>query len=246
MKLNGFNMRKLSIVFEEKLSVVKASKFVDFEWYPYGIMNNFIHLKDMFDLIPLNELISESDKILDIGAADGDLAFFIESLGYEVDIIDYAPTNFNNLRGAKKLKELLHSSSHIQEIDIDNQFVIEDQHYGLIFLLGILYHLKNPFFILEKLSRVSKYLVLSTRIAKYTPQGIYIKEEPLAYLLDKDEANNDSTNFWIFTEKSLLRIFDRSGWELRWINYVGDTNSSNPSDSSRDERAFALLRSKNF
>jgi len=44
-------------------------------------------------------------KIADLGGADGDLAFFLETLGFDLDIIDHAPTNFNHLKGAQLLKK---------------------------------------------------------------------------------------------------------------------------------------------
>jgi tRNA (mo5U34)-methyltransferase len=47
--------------------------------------------------------------VLDIGTADGDLAFFLESIGFRVIAIDYPGTNFNGMRGIQKLKEALNS-----------------------------------------------------------------------------------------------------------------------------------------
>jgi hypothetical protein len=46
--------------------------------------------------------------------------------------------------------------------------------------------------------------------------------------------------------KGLERIFDRAGWYIIAIYSVGDTKRSNPADSNHDERAFALLKSKNL
>ncbi len=45
-------------------------------------------------------------KIADIGAADGDLAFFLEKQGLSVDVIENESTNFNRLEGAQILKLL--------------------------------------------------------------------------------------------------------------------------------------------
>lgn len=186
------------------------------------------------------------NRVADIGAADGDLAFFMNNLGYVVDIIDYASTNYNGLKGVRALVEALNVSTsvHILERNIDEQFLLPTERYDLIFFLGILYHLKNPYYILETLSKKSKHLLLSTRIAKYTPDGINISGSSVAYLLNPDESNNDSTNYWIFTELCLERIVNRAGWSILYKNTVGDTFSSNPSDSDKDERCFMLLRSK--
>ena len=81
-------------------------------------------------------------KIADIGGADGDLAFFLEQMGLSVDLIDNEPTNFNQLDGARVLKEALHSNVTIRTVDLDSQFTLSGEKYDSIFLLGVLYHLK--------------------------------------------------------------------------------------------------------
>jgi 2-polyprenyl-3-methyl-5-hydroxy-6-metoxy-1,4-benzoquinol methylase len=142
------------------------------------------------------------------------------------------------------MKQLLESSVEIIEQDLDTQFRITSQ-YDLVFLLGILYHLKNPFYVLEQLSKTSRHLILSTRIARhFTAATADASVIPAAYLLNADEANNDSTNYWIFTLAGLRRLAERTGWEVVAVRTTGDLIHSNPQDNDRDERAFALLRSR--
>ena len=243
--MNGNFMLEKSMQFSKRLEEKKKQIDSNFPWYPYGILNNFIHLQEIFNRRPMGDLVRSGQKILDIGAADGDLSFFLESLGYELDVIDNAPTNFNNLKGVRLLREWLDSKIGIYEIDIDNQFKTPDAQYDLIFFLGILYHIKNPYHVLESLSRISKHIIVSTRIAKFTPDGTDISKSSLAYLLGPNESNNDSTNYWIFSDAGLRKIFDRCGWEVLEMLSVGDTKKSNPCDQNHDERAFALLRSRN-
>jgi hypothetical protein len=38
-------------------------------------------------------------------------------------------------------------------------------------MLGVLYHLKNPFLALETLARASRHIFLGMRIASHTPAG---------------------------------------------------------------------------
>lgn len=244
--MNGNILEAQASDFTKKLEETKMNIDSQFPWYPYGSLNNFIHLKNTFNKYSLDRLIGSSLKTLDIGAADGDLAFFLESLGYNADIIDYPPTNFNGLRGARLIKEKLNSGINIYETDLDSQFPALQEKYGLIFFLGILYHLKNPYYILEQLSKSAENLIVSTRIAKYTKDGATLSNYPLAYLLNPDETNNDSTNYWIFSYKGLERIFERTGWYITDMFTVGDTLQSNPSDPHHDERAFALLKSKHW
>lgn len=244
--MNGSILLEAAALFNTKLSEIKSGATTSFTWYPYGSLSNFVHLKNVFDAHPLDELVGESRRTLDIGAADGDLAFFLESLGYHADIVDYPPTNYNHLQGAKFLKNALNSRVNVYERNLDAQFPELTEKYGLVILLGILYHLKNPYYVLETLSKSTEYLIVSTRIARFTKQGIPLHDSPVAYLLNPDESNNDSTNYWIFSYKGLQRIFERTGWEITEMNSVGDTQASNPTDMEHDERAFALLKSKNF
>jgi len=243
--MNGTFLEQEAINFSKKLEESKKEIDPKFRWYPYGSLGNFIHLKNIFNKFPLDTLMGPSKKTLDIGAADGDLAFFLETLGYNSDIIDFPPTNFNNLQGARLIKKQLNSTVNIFEYDLDSQFPALQEKYDLIFFLGILYHLKNPYYILEALSKSTKNLIVSTRIAKYTTDGTQISKYPLAYLLAPDECNNDATNFWIFSYRGLEQIFNRTGWNVTEMFTVGDTKKSNPSQQDHDERAYALLSSRN-
>lgn len=239
-------VKKQALAYREDLLAKKAAIAPDdFKWYPYDTMANVFHLDAMLTG-PRREIFTElaGGPVADIGAADGDFGFFLEQqLGCQVDLIDNAPTNFNGLQGAARMKEELDSAISIHEIDLDSQFALPSEAYRAVFFLGILYHLKNPFYVLEALSARTELCFLSTRIAECTPDSTRIKEAPVAYLLNPAEANNDSTNYWIFSELGLRRLFERTGWEVLDFTTVGCKNGSNPTDSDRDERAFALLRS---
>jgi len=152
------------------------------------------------------------------------------------------------MKGVRFLKELLKSSIMIHDINLDAMNCLPEKKYGLVIFLGILYHLKNPFGVLEKLSHCSKEIIISTRIARYTKEdsSYHIRDNSFVYLLDADECNNDSTNYWIFTEFSLKKILRRTGWEIVSYKSFGDTKNSNPSESHRDERIFLHAQSKLF
>jgi hypothetical protein len=148
------------------------------------------------------------------------------------------------MRGLWTLKERLGSSIEIRELDIDAQFSIPRQSYGLTLFLGALYHLRNPFHAMDVLARASEYCALSTRIARQLPDGTRIREGiPLAYLLDPYELNDDDSNYWIFFEAALKRLLRRTNWEICNYFTIGDTSDSDPVSLAHDERAFCLLRS---
>ncbi|MCW2539779.1 MAG: hypothetical protein JWN95_1504 [Frankiales bacterium] len=227
------------------LDLKAANPPTDFSWYGYDILANTAHLdgllsgadRDVFDTI-------DGGSIADIGAADGDLGFLFADLGFDVDVVDWPSTNWNGMRGARALRDLLGSPATINEVDLDSQFDLPRERYDMVLLLGILYHLKNPYYALEYIARHSRYCLLSTRVARLVrADGTVIDGEPVAYLLDPAECNNDATNFWIFTLAGLHRLAQRCGFVVKASYTVGDLTASNPQDPDHDERAFMLLES---
>lgn len=218
----------------------------EFDWYPYGTFGNLVHLDHLLtgEHRRLLELIGD-EPVLDVGCGDGDLAFWLESLGCQVHALDLARTNLNRMRGVRLLQAALESSVQIWEVDLDAHFAPPPVHYGLILLLGVLYHLKNPFYVLETLATTTRYCLLSTMITAATPDGrASLKELPVAYLLDEQEANNDPSNYWVFTEVGLRRLLARTRWEVcDWL-VVQPKVGRRATFWEKRERAFCLLRSQ--
>jgi len=240
-------LHELAMATEQNLWETKLAHRPKSFWYPYPTLHNVAILEKLSATagLQLLELCRGAHgKVADVGAADGDLSFFLERQGLSVDVIDNEYTNFNGLEGARILKEALNSSVAIRSIDLDSQFSLAGQKYDVVFFLGTLYHLKNPFFLLESLARITKYCFVSTRIAKQTADGQLLSPYPVAYLLGPKECNNDATNFWIFSDHGLKRLIERTKWNLLSYVTVGDTASSTPADPERDERAFCLLQKR--
>src|SRR5579872_1143377 len=215
-------------------------------WYPYPTFATVPVLERMLTGAnrDLSRLIGGL-PVLDIGAGDGQLAFFLESLGFTVDAIDHPAINYNGMERIHALKKALGSNVDIQTFDLDSQFALRRTVYGLVFFFGVFYHLKNPFYVLEALARQSAYCLMSTRIARMAPDRITrLDPLPVAYLVAERETNNDATNFFIFTEPALRRLIDRTGWEILDFITTDDTTTSDPVHPDHDERAFCLLRSR--
>jgi tRNA (mo5U34)-methyltransferase len=252
-------MRDEAMVFERSLAEKKQQLREPEFWYRYGTLGNFHHLSALLTGERRDLLSLIADKpVVDIGCADGDMAFFLESLGCKVQVVDYGPTNMNNLQGARLLKEALSSSVEIHDVDLDSQFSLPQKEYSLVFFLGILYHLKNPFYALEALAKSARYCLISTRITRFNKRAAELENEsaqahstdrvnisdvPVAYLLDDYEANNDSTNYWIFSEAGFRRILARTGWRILDYITVGNTTDSDPASAAGDERAYCFAQS---
>src|SRR3981081_2099346 len=93
----------LSKTFGDKLATVKAGISPGpFTWYPYQSLSNFPALDQTLTGESRSLLdLAGGKAILDIGCAEGDLAFFLESLGCRVDVIDNPITNFNAMYGVR-------------------------------------------------------------------------------------------------------------------------------------------------
>jgi hypothetical protein len=216
----------------------------DFEWYRYDSMGNLNHLDALLeghfrDIVRL----AGADPVLDFGCADGDFAFFLESLGLHVLAFDHGRTNHNGMKGVRALKEKLGSKVEVHEVDLDSGFQLPAGQYGLAVVLGILYHLKNPFYVLETIAKQARYCLLSTRVTRYLPdRKTDMSQVPMAYLLGETELNEDNSNFWIFSETGLRRIIERSHWRILNFKTVG-AEDSDPVSLQYDQRVFCLLQS---
>lgn len=235
-----------AVLFRDRLDQIKSNnRSPEFDWYPYSTFGVFpiltpILREDMRDLLAL----AGAGPVLDIGCGDGDLSFLFESFGFPVLAIDNPATNYNRTLGFTTLRAALRSSVELAVCDVDAGLALGQRTFGLAVCLGVLYHLKNPFGFLEKLARHARHCVLSTRIAQVTMRGTAIAEDPVAYLVNPAEANNDPTNYWIFSEAGLRRILDRTGWDLCDFTTIGFSAGSDPAHGDRDQRVYCMIRSK--
>jgi len=233
-------------LFSKQLAEAKTVPLpLQLTWYPYDSMASIDHITPF-----LREHFAEFERafragpVIDFGCGDGDIPLFFASLGCKVAAADNPPNNHNWMAGLRALRDRMNLPVEIHELDADTATQIPGGPFGLVFSLGVLYHLKNPYLALETLANHSRYCVLSTRIADVTKSGLPIKDEPLAYLLDHRETNNDPTNQWIFSPTGLERIIKRSGWRIIDQLTRGCTHDSNPIDLDKDARKFLFMRSQ--
>jgi hypothetical protein len=227
-----------------RLSTARSEIDGEIPWYPYNILGNLVHVDGMLsgenrDL----DRLAQGLPVADIGAADGDLAFVLEDVaGWDVDIVDTAATNMNGLQGARALRDHFGSRVNVYDIDLDRQFELPRERYGLVFLLGILYHLQNPYYAMRELASRASYCLLSTKVARFAgPERTPIADLPVGYLVAPRETNNDPTNYWILSPAGLERLVERAGWDILDRANVGNTDESDPSTPEHDERMFLLL-----
>src|SRR5260370_2789574 len=201
-----------AILFEKHLNQIKESLAPqEIVWYPYRTLAVFSNL-DKLLTGPRRRLLdlAAGDPILDLGCGDGGISFFFESLGCDMRAIDGYHSNHNHMRGFLELRNALNSSVPVEVMDLDSQFRLTEEVYGLALFFGVLYHLKNPYYVLQTLAARARYCLLSTRIPRQTPPGTPMKDEPLAYLLGPCESNTDPTHSPILSQNALPRLLDRT------------------------------------
>lgn len=245
--LDELSLDELASQFHDRLQSIKdRTRLEGGEWYPWRTLAAMQMLeREMHADVPELQRMIGTEPVLDVGCGDGDISFFLESLGAKVDAVDHPVTNYNRMQGVRALKQALGSSIGIHAVNLDARPNLPGTNYGLALMLGVLYHLKNPYLALETLARNARYLYMSTRIAAWTPdRQLNFGGRPMAYLVDDRELNDDPTNFWIFSEDALSRIVRRAGWSIRKQFTTGSPAAdADPVHEDRDARAFLLLES---
>lgn len=132
-------------------------------WYPFESLSSFSTVAGL--LAPVHQELFPVASVLDLGCGDGDYAFLFANLGVHVDAVDNASCNFNGMRGVQRLAQACSVPLTIVDTDLDARFPFADGEYGLTLLLGLLYHLKNPYGVLEQLAYRTRWCVMSTRVA---------------------------------------------------------------------------------
>lgn len=230
------SLRHRATAFRKTMDETKASTAMD--WYPYDSLHNIDLMPEYFPrgVVETIEADHLDWRVLDVGAGDGDVGFFFEALGCQVDMLDNPSTNFNDCRGISTYAGLVNSRSKLIVRDIDRAFELEGQ-YDLAIALGLLYHLRNPMNLLLTLAMHAQRLALSTRVFRFFPDGTPVGPFPAAYFLRRRESNDDPTNYWILSRPALEAMLSRCGWEMKGSVLQGATHS-NPVSNDADERMF--------
>jgi hypothetical protein len=223
--------------FEARIAEIKRRiRPEPFDWYPWDSFATLTHLNAFLPggIRRAVELAGD-EPVADIGTGDGDIAFLLESLGGQVTAMDWPGVNANRMLGVELMKRELGSSVEIREVDLDDRFRLDGERFGLVCAFGLLYHLKNPYWFLERLGMHARSMLMSTAILPRSFLSGGKMRETVAYLSGHREFHDDPTNYWFFSEAGLLRLFDRAGWDVVTHHVTG---------TRKDQRAFCLAESR--
>src|SRR5258708_11190102 len=95
----------------------------NFDWYPYDCFANLFYMQHLLQSAKLTlDDVAGGAPLLDLGAADGALSFFLESLGYRVHACDHAGTNINRMEGLRTLATAFRSCIASHHMNLDGLF----------------------------------------------------------------------------------------------------------------------------
>jgi tRNA (mo5U34)-methyltransferase len=134
-------------------------------------------------------------RALDVGAWDGFYSFELERRGAEVlatDHFSWSGEGWGTKDGFLLARDAL--GSQVRDLDIDPTELTPEAvggQFDLVLFLGVLYHLRDPMTVLDRLRSVTAgMLVLETEV------GMLLSRRPAAAFYPGTELNNDPTNWW--------------------------------------------------
>lgn len=216
----------------DRISNAKQARLDGADWYPYDSFGNAEFFFELLGRIG-DRGPSQFANVLDVGCGDGDLSFLFERLGSNVVAVDWPRTNYNGMRGVRTLKERLASNVEIVDTDLEDGLAsLGERRFDLVLVAGVLYHLENPLRVLRDARLRARHCFLSTKVlTRFPGWETPVANEPVAYLLENDELNQDSTNYWLPTPAAVDRLCRRAGWKTMASTVAGE----------EDERMYAWL-----
>ena len=155
--------------------------------------------------------------VLDVGAWDGYYSFEMERRGADVLATDDYSWGGGGW-GTKAGFDLAHEArgSSVRSLRIGPSDLSPDTvgRFDIVLMLGVLYHLRDPLAVLERVASVTAgLLVLETEVA------MLLTRRPAAEFFPGTELNDDPTNWWapnVAAATGMLRSVGFRSVEVAW------------------------------
>jgi tRNA (mo5U34)-methyltransferase len=156
-------------------------------------------------------------RVLDIGAWDGFFSFEAERRGAQVVAMDLLAWQ-RGPRSGRPCFELAREAlgSKVEDVTCDVMELDPERvgSFDLVLCLGVLYHLRDPWEALARISSVTRdMLVLETHVDAST------FSRPAMVLYPGAELNDDASNWWGPNESALLALLADVGFTERSVRY---------------------------
>jgi tRNA (mo5U34)-methyltransferase len=197
----------------ERDEIQRKVESVDF-WYHTrdvggGIVTPGEKKCDDFDRLGLPDLRGRT--VLDVGCWDGFYSFECEKRGAsKVLATDHYVWNAFGKQGFLTAREILDAG--VDHKDIDPLDILPETvgTWDIVLFLGVLYHLRDPLSVLERIARVTKHLLVVESHIVNLPMFNNI---PMAAFYENDELNDDPTNWWGPNLKCLTQMVRSAGFQ---------------------------------
>lgn len=162
--------------------------------------------------------------VLDIGCSDGFFSFECEKRGAAkvVAVDNFSSVYIDSANGFQVAHEILNSKVQFVEGDFFQLDLPSLGQFDLVLFLGVMYHLKNPFYALEKLADVcAGQIVVETEVVPkrtgwkwqlLNPIVSRVLPESYMIFLEGDEINRDPTNWWVQSVPCVEGMLRASGF----------------------------------
>jgi tRNA (mo5U34)-methyltransferase len=160
----------------------------------------------------------DGKTVLDVGAWDGFYSFEMERRGADVlatDSFSWLGEGWGTKDGFVLARRA--RGSKVRDLDIDATELSPEAVGGtfdVVLFLGVLYHLRDPMLVLDRLRTVTAgLLVVETEV------GMLLTKRPAAEFFPGTELNNDPTNWWapnVPATVGMLRAAGFSDVSIAW------------------------------
>ena len=150
-------------------------------------------------------------RVLDVGAWDGYYSFEAERRGGQVlatDHYSWSGPGWGSKAGFDLAREVLHSE--VKSLDIDPMEFTPDVlggSFDVVLLLGVLYHVKSPIELLERVRAVTDGVMILE-----TESGMLHVRTPAAAFFPGHEFKGDSTNWWAPNVPAIIGMLNAAGF----------------------------------
>jgi SAM-dependent methyltransferase len=189
--------------------------YSDIEYFKlHDIENKLSHTKSL--LLRLENISGQKGSLLDIASGRGEMVRTAQELGWQANGIDIS------VAFCKHVKQQY-------DIDVINADFLEyefRQQYDAVFANAVLEHVSDPRFFLEKTYNLLKpngvlYLDVPNEASLYSLVGNLYYMLTFRNLCINIAPTFSPYHLYGFTEKSLLYIFDKLGFELIQMSTIG-------------------------
>jgi tRNA (mo5U34)-methyltransferase len=149
--------------------------------------------------------------VLDVGAWDGFFSFEAERRGASrvlaTDSFSWTGEGWGTKDGFELARRALGSRVDDRELDVLDLSPETVGVFDVVFFLGVLYHMKHPLLALERVSSVTRELLIMSTFVDAT-----WTRRPAAAFYPRAEANSDPTNWWGPNPGAVVAMLETAGF----------------------------------